>query len=310
MAKKKKDISIIVIVIVSIVIIGGLVTLGFLTNWWQGKKPEPVKYTVSNKIPKGTDKIEIENRESYGFKIGSEENKERRTINKESEKKKYFVGGSKIHGKGVFAEKNLDENETIGLLHTINNPHDYTFTELGRLHNHNDEPNCHNQLINNQRFLVASRPINKGEELTTNYRLQLDLEQPTDWRRINKSEEREMEPEKDGYRTYSPFIHLEYIIVNSNAIDCDNIVYDLILVGDNGLIKYGPKNSGSYFLKGAKKVVELPLKDNENGEELSKDEKALKNWVLNKIKSVDKDLEIRNGFFKSNISNTIFTKTN
>jgi len=193
-------------------------------------------------------------------------------------------------------KKNLDENETVGLLHTINSPKDYIFTELGRLHNHSEEPNCHNELINNQRFLVASKPINTGDELTTNYRLQPDLEQPEDWT-INESEEREMKPELDGYRTYSPFKDLEYIIVNSNGIDCDNIVYDLILVGDNGLIKYGPKDSGSHFLNGAKKVVELPLKDNENGEELFKDENRLKQWVLDKIKTVDKDLEIRKEFF-------------
>jgi len=131
--------------------------------------------------------------------------------------------------------------------------------------------------------------------LTTNYRLQPDLEQPEDWA-INESEKREMKPEIDGYRTYSPFKDLEYIIVNGNGIDCNDIVYDLILVGDNGLVKYCRKNSGSHFLKGAKKVVELPLKDNENGEELVKDKKNLKSWVLNKIKSVDKDFKIKKSF--------------
>ena len=60
-------------------------------------------------------------------------------------KKKYFVDKSQIHGKGVFAKKILDENETVGLLHTINNSKDYTFTELGKLHNHSEEPNCHNE---------------------------------------------------------------------------------------------------------------------------------------------------------------------
>ena len=84
--KKKNNITVIVIVIVSIVIVGGVLTWGFLTNWGQGKKSEPVKYTVPKKIPKGTIKIEIENPESYGFKIGQEieigtgETRERRTI--------------------------------------------------------------------------------------------------------------------------------------------------------------------------------------------------------------------------------------
>ena len=85
MVKKKKNMTIIVIVIVSIVIVGGVLTWGFLTEWGQGKKSEPVKYTVTKKIPKGN-KIEIENPESHGFKIGQEieigtgESRERRTI--------------------------------------------------------------------------------------------------------------------------------------------------------------------------------------------------------------------------------------
>jgi len=92
MVRKKKNITILIIVIVSIVIVGGVLTWGFLTNWGQGKKSEPgtnsepVKYTVPKKIPKGTNKIEIENPESHGFKIGQEiefgtgESRERRTI--------------------------------------------------------------------------------------------------------------------------------------------------------------------------------------------------------------------------------------
>ena len=92
MVRKKKNITILIIVIVSIIIVGGVLTWGFLTNWGQGKKSEPgtksepVKYTVPKKIPKGTNKIEIENPESYGFKIGQEieigtgESRERRTI--------------------------------------------------------------------------------------------------------------------------------------------------------------------------------------------------------------------------------------
>jgi len=70
MVRKKNNITILIIVIVSIVIVGGVLTWGFLTNWGQ-KKSEPVKYTVPKKIPKGN-KIEIDNPESYGFKIGQE----------------------------------------------------------------------------------------------------------------------------------------------------------------------------------------------------------------------------------------------
>ena len=97
--KKKINIKIIVIGIISVLVIGGVLTWGFLTNWGQGKKSEPVKsepvksepvksepvkYTVPVEIT--DDIIEIENPESHGFKIGqiieigSGENKETRTI--------------------------------------------------------------------------------------------------------------------------------------------------------------------------------------------------------------------------------------
>ena len=68
--KKKNKTSVIIIVIICIVIIGGVLTWGFLTNWGQGKKSEPVKYNVPFSIPQGAKKIEIENPESQGFKIG------------------------------------------------------------------------------------------------------------------------------------------------------------------------------------------------------------------------------------------------
>ena len=96
--------------------------------------------------------------------------------------KKYNVSKSKLGGKGIFASKDLKKGDTIGLLHTIIElGSKYNFTELGEMHNHNDEPNCHNEKINNKRYLVASTDIKKGEELTTDYRLQPDLEQPQEW---------------------------------------------------------------------------------------------------------------------------------
>ena len=100
-----------------------------------------------------------------------------------AESKKYYLDQSKIHGTGVFASKDLKEGEVIGLLHTINTlGSDYDFEELGRMYNHSNEPNCYNYLYHNKRYLVASRNINKGDELTADYRLQPDLEQPVDWR--------------------------------------------------------------------------------------------------------------------------------
>ena len=95
------------------------------------------------------------------------------------EEKKYYLGDSDIEGTGVFASKNLKKGDTIGLIHTINKLYDdYDFEDLGKYHNHSDTPNCFNKLISNKRYLVTSTDIEKDTELTSNYRLQPDLEQP------------------------------------------------------------------------------------------------------------------------------------
>lgn len=96
-----------------------------------------------------------------------------------SEESKYYIDNSELGGEGVFAKQRIKKGEVIGLLHTIIEiRYKYDFTELGRKHNHRDKPNCYNKLVKNQRFLVALRDIEKGEELTADYRLQPDLEQP------------------------------------------------------------------------------------------------------------------------------------
>ena len=93
--------------------------------------------------------------------------------------KKYKVGKSKIQGDGAFAKNALNPGDYIGKVHTINKLYeDYDFTELGKKHNHSENPNVQNVLIGNERHLVAIKPIKKGEELFSDYRLQPDLEQP------------------------------------------------------------------------------------------------------------------------------------
>ena len=196
----------------------------------------------------------------------------------------------------------MKKGDVVGLLHVIKiTKLDYDFTELGKMHNHSNSPNCHNVLIGNKRHLVASRDINQGEELTTDYTLQPDLEQPQEDWMINESPVREMKPHIDGYRTYSPFKDLDYIIVDGNGIDCDNIVWDLILVGDDGSVKFGPKNSGSHFLENATKVVELPLKNGENISELIHDKDLLKKWIFDYIDRVDNKFELRRNFFNKGL---------
>ena len=219
------------------------------------------------------------------------------TENKFSPNKKYNVDESEIQGKGVFASKDLKKGEVIGLLHDIiEMGNKYKFTELGKFHNHSDSPNCHNELVDgNKRFLVATRDISEGEELTTDYRLQPDLEQPIENWSINESTK--YRPEVDGYRSYSPFKDLDYIIVEGSGIDCDNIVFDLMLIGDNGKVKYCKKDSGSHFLEGANKVVEIPLRDNEDAEYLISSKDIFSEWLEEKIEKIDTDNTLVDTFF-------------
>jgi len=95
----------------------------------------------------------------------------------ESAETLWKLAPSSIHGQGVFAVVDLPAETNIGLLHTIL-PDGYDHTQLGHMYNHSGEPNCYNKRVGDQRFLVTIRPIKSGEELTGDYRLQPDLEQP------------------------------------------------------------------------------------------------------------------------------------
>ena len=202
---------------------------------------------------------------------------------------KYYVDKSHIQGNGVFAKTDYPENYTIGKLHDLvdGKAVSNSWTELAKYHNHSNTPNCKNTYNNNTRHLTTIKPVNKGEELTTDYTLQPDLEQPG----VN-FKENEMKPHIDGYRHYSPFTDLDYIVVPGNSIDCNDIVHDLVLVGDNGKIIYCKKDSGTHMVTGAEKVVELPIKGGEDMDDIVVDSDTVINWVINTIKKVDNKKEI------------------
>lgn len=94
---------------------------------------------------------------------------------------KYKVAKSKIPNadKGLFANKQIKQGERIGLAHKDGQP----VGTLGNMHNHSDEPNMHSIKVGNKRYVYAKRDIKPGEELTTNYRMQPELEQPEDFMR-------------------------------------------------------------------------------------------------------------------------------
>jgi len=170
--------------------------------------------------------------------------------------KKYITKQSSIKGagKGLFTNASFKKGEVIGLAHVNGQP----TKEVGSNHNHNEKnPTANNIKNGNKRYLIASRNLKPGEEITTNYRLQPELEQPEDFK---KKKDETMTPQKDGYRTYSPFKNLPYIDVKSDTIDSDDIVYDLKLKANNGLTKFIKKNTGLHTLPGAKVIREIPVK--------------------------------------------------
>tara|TARA_R110002167_G_scaffold47564_3_gene140847 strand:- start:587 stop:3292 length:2706 start_codon:yes stop_codon:yes gene_type:complete len=91
---------------------------------------------------------------------------------------KYYLNNSNIQGQGAFAQKNYPKGTVIDKLHDVLGQGQYNFYELGKMYNHSETPNCKNIMKNSTRYLVTIQPVRQGEELTADYRLQPDLEQP------------------------------------------------------------------------------------------------------------------------------------
>jgi len=90
-----------------------------------------------------------------------------------------YLAPSPIHGEGVFTGKHMPEGTDLGIAH-IKQSEGHEVTSLGKYHNHSATPNCANVLKGDKRHLVALRDIGPDEEITVDYTLQSDLEQPGD----------------------------------------------------------------------------------------------------------------------------------
>ena len=75
---------------------------------------------------------------------------------------------SKIHGEGLFAKEDIDDNTKIGLGWLIVGP-ELIRTPLGGFINHSDTPNTIKIQKDNRYYLYTIRDIKKGEELTLKY---------------------------------------------------------------------------------------------------------------------------------------------
>ena len=92
--------------------------------------------------------------------------------------KLYKIGKSKIDGKGLIANQNIKAGDFIGLSHSNGKP----VSDIGKFYNHSDTPNAISRLVGNRRYVIASKNIAKGGEITVDYRKQPELEQPEDFK--------------------------------------------------------------------------------------------------------------------------------
>ena len=88
---------------------------------------------------------------------------------------------SSVQGLGLFATKDFNSDVVLGIVHVMNRnfPHSSIRTALGAFYNHSDSPNCKNvegfwhQLP--VRYLVTTKSIKSGDELTAQYTLYNDF---------------------------------------------------------------------------------------------------------------------------------------
>jgi hypothetical protein len=130
-----------------------------------------------------------------------------REISKQPGYKNQYGGSSKglsvkqsnIEGadKGLFSEKGFKKNQLVGLAHRDGQP----VGHIGNMHNHSNEPNMYSIKKGNERYVYAIRDIEPGEELTTDYRQQPELEQPEDF--MKKGGSTPKLPRKKNSKGYS-----------------------------------------------------------------------------------------------------------
>lgn len=91
--------------------------------------------------------------------------------------RKYHIGPSRIHGNGLIASRNLLPEDIIGPTHQNDKNHE----NKSWFYNHSKTPNARSVKVGNERYLIPSYRIKKGEEITIDYRFQPELEQPEDF---------------------------------------------------------------------------------------------------------------------------------
>jgi hypothetical protein len=86
----------------------------------------------------------------------------------------WYIGSSDIEGQGVFAGRDFDDGDIIGLAMTSGDEDEWgskiwNLTTLARHCNHQSNNNVIIKRRNDQFDLVASKPIKQDDELVSNY---------------------------------------------------------------------------------------------------------------------------------------------
>ena len=88
------------------------------------------------------------------------------------------VKKSPIHGVGVFVVEDIPAHTSLGPAQIRQSSGRYQVTDLGKYHNHSYKPTCYNKMVGDTRYLYPYRDLCPGDEVTIDYTLQADLEQP------------------------------------------------------------------------------------------------------------------------------------
>ena len=97
----------------------------------------------------------------------------------------WTIAPSRIQGQGAICTRAVPAGTSVGVAHVwqYGRGRWEPTPDLGRFHNHSSSPSCRNYAVGPYRYLVALRDLQPGDEITVDYRLQTDLEQPgTGWR--------------------------------------------------------------------------------------------------------------------------------
>jgi len=97
--------------------------------------------------------------------------------------KNFKIEKSNIHGKGVIATKDIESGDLINIAIYKDKDGTYHSTRFGGYINHSYSPNAITRNEGDLYKTYAEKKINSGDEITVDYTINRDLEQPSpEWK--------------------------------------------------------------------------------------------------------------------------------